>query len=91
MKVSIPVLKKGLAFSKSRSQYRKRDYDSESLDPVSIAKTQSRSSLMHIFGRSLGEAAKLSKQDNEVWDHHTTKDEDEKGGLYLRYMGGPVL
>ena len=33
-------------FSKSRSQSRKRDYDSESLDPVSIAKTQSHSSLV---------------------------------------------
>ena len=44
--------------------------------------------LVHILGRSFGEAAKLSKEDKEVCDHHTTKDEEEEGGLYLRHMGG---
>ena len=40
-----PSLENRFGFLKSQSQSQKRDYDSESLEPVSIVKTQSRSSL----------------------------------------------
>ena len=36
----------------SRSQFQKSDFVSESLDPVSIAKTQSRSSLVAFYDKT---------------------------------------